>query len=124
MNESDGITQRVGPKRRRVARKDNHRDQDILAGPVHVLPERTRACRCDSFKTEPADETTSWPLRSADSTLYWLAAARARIAVAGDDDALLSRPLALRAVLCNRHLTHATQDEGPQDAGGLARPTI
>ena len=22
---------------------------------------RTRACRCDSFKTEAADETASWP---------------------------------------------------------------
>src|SRR5215471_2484631 len=46
----------VGPKRRRISRKHNHRDQDILTEPVHLLTKRPRARRRDLFKTEAADE--------------------------------------------------------------------
>ena len=46
-----------GAKRRRIARKHHHRDQDILANPVHLLAKRTRARRRDRFKTKAADET-------------------------------------------------------------------
>ena len=45
----------VGPKRHRVAQKHHHRYQDVLAEPVHLLPERARTCSRNPLEAKPRD---------------------------------------------------------------------
>jgi hypothetical protein len=71
------MPQRVGAKRRRIARKHDHRDQDILAKPVHLLAERARTHCRDPFKAKAADEAHQRPSRKpansrSESSNAWL----------------------------------------------------